>query len=151
MRPSYLYNGNSYNGALASLYWINPRIQCSGVSLCDWLSLRCLVQWINRLSPIFWSTYNLANCFERQLVYNFYILDNIFLLLHTYILIYILIYIIFIMSIEIYHSCAFYTIYQILSSVQSVDEEHAFVVITMATSILHTQFLTFAWQISDRC
>ena len=43
--------------------------------LCNWLSLRRLVSWINHLPPACWSTFWKSN-FKQQLGYRFHIMDN---------------------------------------------------------------------------
>ena len=60
--------------------------------LCNWLSLRRLVPWINHLPPACWSTFWKSN-FKQQLGCRFDIMDNIyiFLCVLTYAIIYVLI------------------------------------------------------------
>ena len=51
-------------------------IFCRGVfKLCNWLSLRCLVSWINHLLPACWSIFWKSN-FKKQLGCRFDIMDN---------------------------------------------------------------------------
>ena len=35
------------------------RVRINDIQLCNWLSLRCLVPWINHLPPVCWSTFGI--------------------------------------------------------------------------------------------
>ena len=58
----------------------------------NWLSLRCLVSWINHLPPACWSTFWKSN-FKQQLGCRFDLMDNesYFLCVLTYAIIYVVI------------------------------------------------------------
>ena len=69
-------------------------ISSDTIRLCNWLSLRRLVSWINHLPPACWSTF-WKSIFKHQLGYRFDILDSISsffcILTYRYAIIYVLI------------------------------------------------------------
>ena len=71
---------------------LNLDILQGSFKLCNWLSLRRLVSWINHLPPACWSTF-WKSIFKHQVGYRFDILDSIssFFFISTYAIIYVLI------------------------------------------------------------
>ena len=67
------------HGAIGPLYVTSSYstwIFCRSFWLCNWLSLRRLVSWINHLSPACWSTF-WKSIFKQQLGCRFDIMDSI--------------------------------------------------------------------------
>ena len=95
------YSTRIQHGAIGPLYVTSSYstwIFCRGVfRLCNWLSLRRLVSWIQHLPPECWSTF-WKSIFKQQLDCRFDIMDSIssFFCILTYAIIYVLMhYIIF--------------------------------------------------------
>ena len=62
---------------LCHIWLLNLDILQGSFRLCNWLSLRRLMSWINHLPPACWSTFWKSN-FKQQLGCRFDIMDNIF-------------------------------------------------------------------------
>ena len=77
---------------LCHIWLLNLDILQGSFRLCNWLSLRRLVSWINHLPPACWSTFWKLT-FKQQLGCRFDIMDSIssFFCILTYAIIYVLI------------------------------------------------------------
>ena len=68
--------GCGYCAYDSKIYNIHTQFGYSGYRICNWLSLRRLVSWINDLPPAYWSTF-WKSIFKLQLGCRFDILDSI--------------------------------------------------------------------------
>ena len=59
--PSSRISDSTYHRTpLCHIYILNYNIQQGSFRLCNWLSLWCLVSWINHLPPVCWSTFRIS-------------------------------------------------------------------------------------------
>ena len=88
--------------------------------LCNWLSLRCLVSWINHLPSVCWPTFRKIN-FNQRLGCNFNIMGNTF---HLFISIFAHVFIYVSLSHGMMVTCFICFIFTFLITVNPVYNDH---------------------------